>query len=823
MKKKRRIPSRVLSFGMATMMAASLTTVAAAADAPSGVKIADQVVSAPECVITDTEAKNVVIKSTYEGFNPIIVRDSDYTIDGANITIDSDGDGSVACDFSGYGAAIAAYGKSNLKIKNSDVNVSGVGNLALFADNGANVYIEHSKFFSAGGTLYEGYRNSPDQATMVAPPWILGIMGTSRTTNLMGNDSSTTVVDSDMSSSQWAVLSTDSGSNMKLNVVNTTMTLKGMGDKALQADGTFSAKNPYTSRSGYGTYTIGQAHEYFYGVDMHVGTYANIMTGGYATYAAMKAGESIPLYDALGNKITDYVPSTSKATTIDSDTFGFMVHQNSGLPANELTITEGTQVNSGYTSILHKTGSSVKAVISDGAQLNPGNGILIQAMDNDDATTGMDMATFSFITKHVENAGWPTEGATAAGSETGSYTFDDVDLTGDIFNATGWNVNDSGAQSPIAMSIDLTNGSSLTGQISSTAAIHVTKAGSDAVKAAASGAKASDSWTEYQNTEFPIGHYFDIGQVANRIQSNTYNTIDVTVEDGSVWNVTGDGILNNIDLAQATSISADKPVTLRLSGDLTIAGEKVDLTAAPEEDADAAEQSEDAAEAAEGVTIGNVTFVVDDSVATQPDPDAGEGGEGGPGGPGGGPGMGGDQGDETWYQPEDKLTLSVKDGVVVAPKTEGATNYTVDRLMYGTADNLSSFSGGGHDKDGDDDYAYLTAIYVKDGKLVDQIGVPESTEPAPDPTPDTKPDPAPAPDPAPTPDTNKPAQTVTDTKKDQTKTDGTKTSTTTTTAKKSPKTGDSSMPLLVGSIGIAALAALIVLFIVKKRTGRQNN
>lgn len=545
MKKTRKL-KRVLSFGMAAVMAAGLTGVASAAgESASGVKISDQVVSSPNCVITDTEAKNVVIRSTYEGFNPIIVRDSDYTIDGARIDIDSDGDGSVACDFSGYGAAIAAYGKSNVKIKNSDVNVTGVGNLALYADKGANVYIEHSNFFSGGGTLYAGYRNSPDQATMVAPPWILGIMGTSRTTNLMGNDSSTTVVDSNMASSQWAVLSTDSGSNMMLNVVNTTMTLKGMGDKPLQADGVFNATNPYTTRSGYGTYTIGQAHENFYGVDMNVGTYANIMTGGYATYAAMKTGQAIPLYDALGNKITDYVPTGTKVTTINSDTFGFMVHQNSGLPANELTITEGTVVNSGYTSILHKTGSSVDAVISNGAQLNPGNGILIQAMDNDDSTTGMDMATFSFYTTHNENAGWPTKGATAAGSETGKYTFDDVDLTGDIFNGSGWALNDSGAQSPIAMSVALTNGATLKGQISSTAAIHVTKAGSDAVKAAAAGEKTSNAWTSYQNTSFPIGHYFDIGQVANRIQSNTFNIVDVNVEDGSTWTVTGDGILNS--------------------------------------------------------------------------------------------------------------------------------------------------------------------------------------------------------------------------------------------------------------------------------------
>ena len=158
----------------------------------------------------------------------------------------------------------------------------------------------------------------------------------------------------------------------------------------------------------------------------------------------------------------------------------------------------------------------------------------------------------------------------------------------------------------------------------------------------------------------------------------------------------------------------------------------------------------------------------------------------------------------------------MKDGVVVAPKTEGATNYTVDRLMYGTADNLSSFSGGGHDKDGDDDYAFLTAIYVKDGAVVPLIATPiESAKP------DPKPDPTPAPNPAPTPGNSEPTQTATDTsKKDQTKADADKT---TTAAKKAPKTGDSSMPILVSSVGLAALAALIVLFIVKKRQSRQNN
>lgn len=256
MRKKRL--SKLLSLTLALAMAFSLVMTANAAGGGS-VLISDAINMGAK--VTDTSATGLHIESTWEGFNPIIVRDSDYTIDNAYISIDSDGDGSTTCDFSGLGAAIAAYGDSLLTIQNSDVNVSGVANLALFADDGADVIIDNSTLHSDGGTLYEGYRNSPDQATMVAPPWILGIMGTSRATNLMGTDSSTTVIDSDVSSAQWAILSTDSGENMQLNVVNSKMTLTG-ADYPLQADGTFTTDhgttgataNPYTSRSGYGTY-----------------------------------------------------------------------------------------------------------------------------------------------------------------------------------------------------------------------------------------------------------------------------------------------------------------------------------------------------------------------------------------------------------------------------------------------------------------------------------------------------------------------------------------------------------------------------------------
>lgn len=551
--------------------------------------------SVTEAIISGTydekAADGLVIKSLDEGFNPIIIHDSKYTIKNADITINApQSNGLVTNDFSGYGAAIATYGDDTvLTLENSKVNVSGVANLTVFTDDGSDIIIKNSQLHADGGTLHADYKNSPDQTTMVAPPWILGIMGTSRCTNLMGNDSSMSVIDSETTAAQWAILSTDSGSNMTLTVINSYMGLTG-ADYDLQADGSFQTEygktgataNPYTDKAGYGTYTIGNSNQKFYGVDMEVGTYANIYTGGIGLYSAMKAGKSIDYLNAQGEVMGTYTPAKDKVTTINSDTFGFMIHQGS----NSLTIEEGTVVNSEYTSMLLKTGCTMDALISSGSQLNAGNGILLQVMDNDDATTGMDVATFSFYTTHEEYAGWPTVGTTTA-NDMSTFTYEDVNLEGDIFNGSGWELNANGAQTASPIEITLSGKTTLKGQISSTAAIHVTKEGSDAIKAAPAGQKTSENWVKYQNTSFPIGHYFDIGQVANMVASNGFNTVDVVVKDSAKWNVTADGIVNNVTAA-SSAIVADKAVTLTVQGTLTLDGKVV----------------------TSDTTIGNVTFVL---------------------------------------------------------------------------------------------------------------------------------------------------------------------------------------------------------------------
>ena len=390
--------------------------------------------------------------------------------------------------------------------------------MPIFAASGATVTIRNSTLQSDGGTLSSEYLNTPSQTLMVAPPWILGIMGTSRCTNMMGDNTTTNVIDSVTSAGAWAVLSTDAGSDMALNVFGTTLTLNNADESAaapLQAEGgeiSETLDNPYTVNygSGYGTYAIGNAVETFAGATINVGTYATIFTGGSATYTALEAGATYELTNAAGENTATYTATEDKTTEIHSDTFGFMAHQGS----NAIAIEKGTVVESGYATFLVKSGSSnetLTATVDDATITN--GGVMIQVMDNDDATNGgmMDAddpentngGSQNFKPYHTEDAGFNTDAASASGTVQ-TFTFTNGDYTGNIYNASG-----SDGLEGNTLNVTFGEGATYSGAIASTAAIHVTYDGSQAVKA--NGGYAFDDEEtaaafaeQYQNTSFTI-------------------------------------------------------------------------------------------------------------------------------------------------------------------------------------------------------------------------------------------------------------------------------------------------------------------------------
>ncbi len=523
----------------------------------------------------------IVISDSESGHNGVLVYNTDYTISNAEITMLTDADGSDTCDFSGKGAAVAVFGSdANVTITDSTIHTAGVATMPVFADDGATVTIQSSVLQSDGGTLNSDYLNTPTQTLMVAPPWILGIMGNARCSNMMGRDTTTNVIDSETSAGAWAVLSTDAGDDMYLNVYNSSLTLNNAEESAaaaLQAEGgqiSETLDNPYTVNygSGYGTYVIGRAVETFAGSEINVGTYATIFTGGSATYTALEAGQTYELKNHAGETTAVYEASGDKVTTIHSDTFGFMAHQNT----NTITLKKGTVVDSGYATFLVKTGSSnqvLTASVDDTVITN--GGVLIQVMDNDDATNGGMMSTDdplntnggsqNFKPYHTESAGFNTDQASADGAVQ-TFTFTNGTYSGSIYNASG-----SDGLNGNALNVTFGAGAHYSGAAASTSAIHVTYDGSVLVEE--NGGYAFDDTDaaavfaeQYQNTSFTINEYWSIGQVANLVNDNGANAINITLSDGAVWEVTGTSLIRSLTISGDSSVIIPEGVTLTVNG-----------------------------------------------------------------------------------------------------------------------------------------------------------------------------------------------------------------------------------------------------------------
>ena len=524
----------------------------------------------------DKVMADLVLSDSVSGHNGIIVSNASYTIKNASIEMLTDADGTDTCDFSGKGAAVAAFGKdANVTLENSTIHTSGVATMPLFADDGATLTVKDSKLQSDGGTLYREYLSTPDQKLMAAPPWILGIMGNARCLNLMGTDTTVNVLDSETSAGAWAVLSTDSGSDMRLNVYNSSLTLNNADESRhpLQAEGgqiSETLDNPYTVHygSGYGSFVIGGTAETFAGSTFRVGTYATIFNGGSAVYTAIKAGDPYELKNSTGETSALYEAKEDKVTEIHSDIFGFMAMQNE----NRITIDSGTRVDSGFATFLVKTGYGSESLTAsiDHAEITNG-GVLIQVMDNDDATNGGMMPADdpantnggmqNFIPYHTETAGFRTEAAREDAVEQ-TFFFTNGVYSGNIYNASG-----SDGLNGNTLRVTFGEGAEYSGAAASTSAIHVTCEGSMALREnggfALDDAKTAAAFAEkYQNTSFTINEYWSIGHVANLVNDNGANAIHITLADDAVWQVTGTSLITSLSIAGDARVIVPAGITL---------------------------------------------------------------------------------------------------------------------------------------------------------------------------------------------------------------------------------------------------------------------
>jgi hypothetical protein len=261
--------------------------------------------------------------------------------------------------------------------------------------------------------------------TMEDAPWMLGINGDGncRATNLLGNNSVAAYVNSSITSESWGVLSTDSGSDCRLVAVN--------------------SKVANTGDSGYGTYVIGNATEYLLGTEFDVGTYATIFTGGTATYGDSDRETVASLNASLGLGLTDRElrALTPRPTVVNSRGWGFMWHA-----ASDLTITGGTQVNSRRATFLNKGQTAAVSVEGGkGARLSPGDGTIVQVVDNDDPGPVMVGGVLENAGVFTQPTGEPDKDSsfevTVAHDSDSVFSFTDISLAGHFYNGMRGNLN----------------------------------------------------------------------------------------------------------------------------------------------------------------------------------------------------------------------------------------------------------------------------------------------------------------------------------------------------------------------------------------------
>lgn len=487
-----------------------------------GVVAAKSVPAAYSGKAGDTSAENLRITSTGEAFNGIYIVDADYTLVNPKISLEGNG----RSDFSGMGAGIIGTGEeTTLVIDGAHIDSEGAVRPAIVATGGANVIVKNSTIDTSDGTLPEDYVSSVNLSYMQDAPWMLGISGNNRATNVLGENTQATYISSSITSENWGALSVDTGTDMKLTAINSEV--KNSGE------------------DGYGTYVIGNATERFLGTQFDVATYASIVTGGSVAFGDSTAEAVAGLNDELdlGLSASELSKLVEASTSIVSDRFGIMWHG-----SGSVDISGGTTLDTQETVFLNKGQQATVTVDgSEGADISTANGVLYQLMDNDDpgpvpptlTNTGVytepttpvaKNASFDVTTKHATDA---------------VTTFADIELTGDLFNSYRGDIAGFGAAQPRNLVVNLED-SDLTGIISASTATHK------------------------QSTISAADHRL-LGVVSNTPSAIVNNGVIVSLSAGATWTVTGTSYLSSLTVQDASSLQAPdgKQVVLTVNGVVT--------------------------------------------------------------------------------------------------------------------------------------------------------------------------------------------------------------------------------------------------------------
>ena len=341
----------------------------------SGKVIAEKGVPAliQEGTVTGEKAEGVYISSTAESFNGILVTgDQPYLVKDCKMEMDGFG----ANDFMGVGSAVAAIDTADVTIDGCDFTVNGVTRCAVHVGGDSHVTVKNSRI----------QNTSPDSDWLGDFSWACGFLGTNRLCQLC--DNGTVVYDNcDLISNGWGILSIDGTDKYNdMLVKNSRLTLSG------------------PRSHGYGAFCIGGNHVRFEGCDVNVTGYPLMLRG---------------MMDKGRAEIVD--------SKIRGRRFGLLAM---GDTHSVLTLA-GSDFETDKSTMVFK-GSATTVNITETA-MRPGNGVILQLMDNDES--GMTGQDFKIPVGEADKA---IEGRdlTTAGEDDINMTLTACRLTGDFFNST---------------------------------------------------------------------------------------------------------------------------------------------------------------------------------------------------------------------------------------------------------------------------------------------------------------------------------------------------------------------------------------------------
>ena len=487
--------------------------------------------------------------SDNEGFGAVVIDDCDYEI--KNLTVTMSGTGGD--DFNGKGCAIVVGKNSNLTIDGLKLESHGLTRNALLAAGNANVTVKNSEITCYGVSDEEQAEISKKIHGMVSVPWVLGLTGNNRATNVL--DSATvTYIDSKIRAERWGALSTDGPADPK---------------DFWQHELHLTAKNcdvEIFGESGYGTYCIGSGYNRFYNCRFNVPDYAEVIANEIAS--------------------SDFID-----TTVNSNRFGVMWHQNQG----GLLHLKGSTFNTGKAAFLIK--GCYPEILVEESELNCGDGVILQLMESDDPGLGpREVVVDTAVAKKVED-----HDVTKVNFHDGYMynkpapnlctdvraTFRNMTMRGDLYNATV-NAVGVGSYNPNPMPpMDMMP--PMDGEMPEMPPMAPPGDGEDF---------APPMFQSESSTKYPINlavtlenvqysgvisastckhgveriskdNLIELGQVTNTVSPVVNNGVIVNLDFGSVWTLTGDACLSALFINDGSTIVGvdGKRVVLTVNGE----------------------------------------------------------------------------------------------------------------------------------------------------------------------------------------------------------------------------------------------------------------